>query len=126
VCGLPVKLKRAYDPPAPEDGRRYLVERLWPRGVKKDALALTDWLKDVAPSTGLRRWYGHEPERLPEFVRRYRQELSAPGSRADLARLAQEAQDGTITLVFSTRDVELSGAKVLASLIEELIDRGTL
>ena len=67
----PILLKRAYEPAAPEDGRRFLVERLWPRGVRKADLRLDGWLKDVAPSPGLRRWFGHDPDKWPEFRRRY-------------------------------------------------------
>jgi uncharacterized protein YeaO (DUF488 family) len=72
-----IKLKRAYEPAAREDGTRFLVERLWPRGVKKDALRVDAWLKDVAPSTELRQWFGHDPAKWPEFQRRYRAELNA-------------------------------------------------
>src|ERR1700740_3374200 len=72
-----VKLKRAYEPPAAEDGTRILVDRLWPRGIKKADAAIDTWLKDIAPSTELRRWFGHEPTRWEEFRRRYRSELSA-------------------------------------------------
>jgi uncharacterized protein YeaO (DUF488 family) len=114
---LPVLLKRAYEPPSIDDGERYLVERLWPRGVAKKDLALTDWLRDIAPSTELRKWYGHIEERWPEFARRYKQELAAPEKQAVLSDLAQIARAGNITLVFATRVAELSGAKVLKDLI---------
>jgi uncharacterized protein YeaO (DUF488 family) len=117
---MAIKLKRAYEPPEAGDGARYLVERLWPRGVKKEALELTDWLKELAPSTELRKWYDHKPERRPEFTRRYREELSAPDAWAAVERLAEESQSHAVTLVFSTHDVELSGAGYLAQVIEEL------
>jgi uncharacterized protein YeaO (DUF488 family) len=117
---MTVKLKRAYEPPDPADGTRYLVERLWPRGVKKEALELTDWLKELAPSTDLRKWYDHKPDRRSEFTRRYREELSAPEAWAAIERLAKESRRRPVTLVFSTHDVELSGAAYLAQVIEEL------
>jgi uncharacterized protein YeaO (DUF488 family) len=114
---LPVLLKRAYEPPSTDDGQRYLVERLWPRGVAKKDLALTDWLRDIAPSTELRKWYGHFEERWPEFARRYKQELAAPEKQTVLSDLAQKARAGNVTLVFAARVAELSGARVLKDLI---------
>jgi uncharacterized protein YeaO (DUF488 family) len=113
-----VKLKRAYERPARDDGARYLVERLWPRGVPKTELALTAWLKDLAPSTELRKWYGHKPEHWPEFARRYRSELVAPNKQAALSELAQEARTGNVTLVFSTKLSQMSGAAVLKDLLD--------
>lgn len=115
---MSLRLKRAYEPPAPEDGDRYLVERLWPRGVAKDVLALSGWLKDLAPSTELRKWYGHDVERWPEFVKRYQRELEAPEMQSTLVELAGRARDGNVTLVFATRDQEHSGAKVLRDVLE--------
>jgi uncharacterized protein YeaO (DUF488 family) len=115
---MPIRLKRAYEAPSPEDGERYLVERLWPRGVKKDRLALTGWLKEVAPSTELRTWYGHQPDRRQEFVRRYEAELEAPEAKAALDDLRHRGETGTITLVFSTKETELSGAVVLKDVLE--------
>jgi len=120
---MAVHLKRAYDPPSPEDGQRYLVERLWPRGVKKDALQLTAWLKDLAPSDELRRWYGHDPARWDEFSRRYREELQSPDKQPVLADLAGKARDGDVTLVFATKDEEHSGAMVLHDVLRELVDQ---
>ena len=116
---MPIGLKRAYEPAEPSDGERYLVERLWPRGVKKEDLALTGWLKAVAPSTELRKWYGHQPERQPEFARRYRAELALPETQPALLELAHRARAGKVTLVFSTRETELSGAVVLQEVLEE-------
>jgi uncharacterized protein YeaO (DUF488 family) len=78
-----LRLKRAYEPPAPSDGRRILVDRLWPRGLSKKKAAIDDWMKEIGPSTELRRWFGHDPEKWPEFQRRYKHELRA---RADLVR----------------------------------------
>jgi uncharacterized protein YeaO (DUF488 family) len=113
-------LKRAYEPPSTDDGERYLVERLWPRGVSKKGLALTAWLRDIAPSTELRKWYGHVEERWPEFAARYKQELAAPDKQKILSDLAQKARAGNVTLVFATRVAELSGAKVLKDLLEKI------
>lgn len=95
-------IKRAYEPWTAQDGERYLVDRLWPRGVKKEALALTAWLKEAAPSQKLRKWFGHDPARWKEFCVRYRTELqSHPG----ILELLREALDrGAVTLVYSTRD----------------------
>src|SRR5688572_198254 len=72
-----IRIKRAYEPPSPEDGQRFLVDRLWPRGIKKDDLVITEWLKDVAPSTDLRKWFAHDPKRWDEFCKRYRAELQS-------------------------------------------------
>jgi uncharacterized protein YeaO (DUF488 family) len=117
---MAIKLKRAYDPASPTDGRRYLVERLWPRGVSKERLALTDWIKELSPSSELRQWYAHDPKRWPEFRRRYEEELEAPDKRELLARLAAEARTGDVTLVFATKDSEHSGAWVLKAVIERM------
>ncbi len=104
-------LKRAYEPGAPEDGERYLVDRLWPRGVRKEALALTGWLKEVAPSDALRRWFGHDPERWEEFRRRYRDELK--GQQAALQPLREALKRGPVTLVYSAHDEAHNQAVVL-------------
>ena len=105
------RIKRTYDPPARGDGRRILVERLWPRGMRKDALAADAWLKDVAPSTELRRWFGHRVERWAEFRRRYRGELRAKPSA--WAPLLDAEKRRPVTLLYSDRDVEHNGASVL-------------
>ncbi|HEV2317645.1 MAG TPA: DUF488 family protein [Thermoplasmata archaeon] len=112
-----IQLKRAYDAAAPDDGRRYLVDRLWPRGIRKDVLRLDAWLKELSPSNELRVWYHHELERFPQFRRRYREELARYGPEID--RLAHEAVEGQVTLVFSAREAEGSNAAVLRELIEE-------
>ena len=113
----PPRLKRAYDPPSPADGTRILVERLWPRGLTKQALALDDWLKDVAPSPDLRKWYGHEPTRWPEFRTRYRAELA---DRMDaIEGLVGRCRVGTVTFVFAARDEARNGAVVLAEYVAE-------
>lgn len=115
-----LRVARIYDDPSPADGRRILVDRLWPRGVSKEKAKLDDWCKEVAPSDELRRWYGHDPERFEEFSARYRAEL-AEGERAEaLSRLATEAQAGTVTLLTATKEPDLSQAAVLKSAIEDL------
>ena len=105
-------MKRIYDDPAPDDGRRVLVDRVWPRGVSKERAALDLWCKDVAPSTELRKWYGHDPPKQPEFAARYRTELAAQPAADALADLGATA--GTLTLLTATHDLELSQARVLA------------
>jgi uncharacterized protein YeaO (DUF488 family) len=109
-----VKLRRVYDQPSPDDGRRILVDRIWPRGLSKDAAHLDEWMKDVAPSTDLRRWYGHRPEKFAEFRERYLAELSDPQPAAALSRLRELLGAGTVTLLTATKDVTLSHAAVLA------------
>ena len=109
-----VRLRRVYEAPDPSDGRRVLVDRLWPRGLSKSAAALDEWLKAVAPSNALRRWYGHQPEKFPTFQERYQQELRSGEQAAAFDHLRQLAHGGTITLLTATRDIEHSEAAVLA------------
>lgn len=111
-----VAVKRAYEPAVPSDGRRILVERLWPRGVSKARLRLDDWMKDVAPSTALRRWFGHDPKKWPEFRRRYLAELRAhPGAWQPLARAARR---GRVTLVYAAHDSVHNGARALKAFLD--------
>jgi len=112
-----IKLKRVYLPPAQEDGLRVLVERLWPRGCTKDQAALDVWLKEVAPSPELRRWFGHDPAKWEEFCRRYRQELAAKKKETDFLR--QESREGAVTLVYAARDEEHNAALALKQFLEE-------
>lgn len=105
-----IRLRRAYDPPDPADGYRVLVDRVWPRGVSKAELAIDAWRKDLAPSTDLRRWFGHEPARWQEFEARYLRELEAG---ADLGDLLEHCRAGTVTLVFGARDQRQNNAVVL-------------
>jgi uncharacterized protein YeaO (DUF488 family) len=112
-----IRLKRAYAPPAPEDGFRVLVERLWPRGVKKAAAALDLWLKDVAPSTELRQWFGHDPARWEEFRRRYWEELQ--GRPQAVATLREKVGAGAVTLVYGSRDEQHNAAVALKQFLEE-------
>lgn len=111
-----IKLKRAYEPASRGDGTRFLVERLWPRGVKKDDLPLNAWLKNVAPSTKLRQWFGHDPEKWSEFQRRYRAELDRNAEA--LEPILKAAQRGQITLVYSSHDQEHNNAVVLKAYVE--------
>lgn len=106
-----VRIKRAYEAPAPEDGARILIDRLWPRGIKKENLALAEWEKDLSPSTELRQWYGHEPTRWDEFRRRYAAELRPHAERFEALR--ERARQGVVTLVFSSHEEKLNNATAL-------------
>lgn len=110
-------MRRIYDRPEAEDGTRVLVDRVWPRGVSKEAAELDDWAKDVAPSAELRRWYGHKADRYPEFARRYRAELAATDGREALRRLVELASDGPLTLLTATKDLEHAHTSVLADVL---------
>ena len=110
----PIRVRRVYDEPEPADGARVLVDKLWPRGVSKQAAQLEEWAKDVAPSDELRRWYGHDPAKFDEFRRRYLAELDQPEPRAAVARLRALAAGGPVTLLTATKDVQHSQAAVLA------------
>ncbi|HLY75724.1 MAG TPA: DUF488 domain-containing protein [Planctomycetota bacterium] len=112
-----IRIKRTYEPRNPKDGRRILVERLWPRGMKKEALALNAWMKEVAPSPRLREWFGHRPERWNEFRRRYQEELDAkPLAWVPLLKAAGRS---TVTLLYSARDTLHNGAIVLRDYLSE-------
>lgn len=117
-----IRTKRVYDSPSPGDGRRILIDRLWPRGVGKEAARLAAWRRDLAPSDDLRRWFGHDPARFAEFRRRYREELAVHPEA--IAELVEGARTGTITLVFAARDAEHCNAAVLRELVEERARRG--
>lgn len=112
-----VRVRRVYDEPSGEDGTRVLVDRVWPRGLSKQNAHVDQWCKQVAPSTALRKWYGHDPARFAEFTRRYRSELEQPEQAEALAHLRDLAREGTVTLLTATRAVEISQAAVLAELI---------
>jgi len=111
------RAKRVYEEAAPEDGARFLVERLWPRGMTKAAVAADQWLKEIAPSPELRKWYSHELERWPEFRRRYLEELKQNDAALEPIRAA--ARRGPVTLLYSVRDGEHSSAAVLKEYLEE-------
>jgi uncharacterized protein YeaO (DUF488 family) len=110
-----VQLKRAYEAPAQADGVRVLVERLWPRGVTKENLHLDSWMKDIAPSPALRTWYGHMPEKWPEFQKRYRAELAE--HKALLAELRALGKNRTLTLVFAAKDETRNSAAILRDVL---------
>jgi uncharacterized protein YeaO (DUF488 family) len=112
-----VRVRRVYDEPEPDDGTRVLVDRIWPRGLTKDKARLDQWCKQVAPSSQLRKWYGHDPERFEEFGRRYREELKDAERAPALQQLRELANSGTLTLLTATRHAEISQAAVLADLI---------
>ena len=112
-----VALKRAYDEPAASDGTRVLVERLWPRGLSKERAHIDLWLKDVAPSTELRQWFHHDPQKFPAFRRRYQAELQAEAAQEALTKLRAIAKQGQLTLVFAAHDAAYSNAVVLRDLL---------
>jgi uncharacterized protein YeaO (DUF488 family) len=119
---MTIRLRRVYDPAPRGEGRRVLVERLWPRGMRKEALRLDAWLKEIAPSPALRRWYGHQLARWPEFERRYRAELAAHPD--GLEPLLEAARAGPLTLLYSARDTAHNSALVLKEVLEELLSAG--
>ena len=112
-----IRIKRTYEPAAQADGQRILVERLWPRGMKKEALHADAWLKEVAPSTQLRQWFGHKVERWEEFRRRYQRELNA--NPEAWKPLLEASKRGTVTLLYSAHDVDHNGAIVLREYLTE-------
>jgi uncharacterized protein YeaO (DUF488 family) len=114
-------MKRIYEPASAEDGYRVLVERLWPRGFSKAAARLDAWEKAIAPSDGLRRWYGHDPAKWEEFQARYEHELEIPEAQAILERLAERARHGTVTLVYASHAGEISNAAVLQRLLAQRV-----
>ena len=117
MSALQIKLKRAYEVPSKDDGIRILVERLWPRGLSKADAAIDHWVKDAAPTPQLRTWFGHRPERWPEFQARYRAELDA---NAEFVRALEKlCSAGLVTFVFAARDTERNGAVVLKRYLED-------
>jgi uncharacterized protein YeaO (DUF488 family) len=112
---MSVRLTRAYEQPASSDGYRVLVDRLWPRGVRREEARLDEWAKELAPSATLRRWFAHDPARFAEFRRRYTAELAAHEEK--LGELRRRARNGTLTLVYGARDEEHNDAVVLAELL---------
>ncbi len=112
-----LKIKRVYESADASDGVRFLVERLWPRGMKKESLTMETWLKDVSPSASLRRWYRHDPLKWPEFQKRYRAELASNPSA--WKPIAEAARRGDVTLLYSARDTKRNSALVLKSFLEK-------
>lgn len=114
-----VRVRRIYARPEPDDGARVLVDRLWPRGMSKERAHLDQWCKEIAPSTELRKWYDHLPDRFDEFTQRYRRELHEPEHAAAVAELRRLAGAGNLTLLTATKQVELSEARVLQEVLGE-------
>ena len=110
-----VKIKRIYDPASPNDGKRIYIDRLWPRGMKKEEVKIDEWLKEISPSDSLRRWFGHDPSKYAEFKKRYTKELEKHSEI--LERIKKEAKKETVTLLFSAKDVEHNNATVLKELL---------
>lgn len=114
-----LRLKRIYDPASPDDGYRVLVDRLWPRGVRRETSGIDAWAKELAPSDALRRWFGTDEATYVEFARRYRAELAAPELAAALSELRAKARAGTVTLLYAKRDTVENNAAVLRDVLEE-------
>ncbi len=112
-----VKVKRIYDPVSKDDGKRILVDRLWPRGMKKGEVMIDEWLKDIAPSNELRKWFSHDPSKWLEFKHRYKKELKDKANV--LERIKKEAKTKTITFLFSAKDTEHNNAVVLKEVIDQ-------
>ena len=112
-----IQIKRVYDPPGPEDGKRILVDRLWPRGIKKEKLKMDEWLKEIAPSDKLRKWFSHDPKKYEEFKKRYAGELEEKSEI--LKRIKNEAKKGKVTILFSAKDAEHNNATVLKNLLDQ-------
>jgi len=118
-----LRMKRAYEKKESSDGRRILIDRLWPRGVSKSEAEVDEWLKELSPSPELRKWFGHDPDKWPEFRRRYLKELSSSEKKSLLQDLAQEASRGNVTLVYGAKDTEHSHAKVLEELLSGWMEK---
>lgn len=115
---MAIKLKRVYDKPEHSDGVRILVDRLWPRGLTKDEAGLDEWLRDIAPSNGLRIWFGHKPERWNEFQKRYKKELSTAEKKIILAKLRKIGKISSVTLLYSAKETDRNNAVALAGLLK--------
>jgi len=113
---MKIRTKRVYDPPVPADGRRILVDRLWARGLSKAKAKIDYWARTIAPSTALRKWYGHDPHKWKEFRKRYFAELEA---NPDVAELKQQMGKGTVTLLFSSKEMRLNNAAALREYLEQ-------
>ena len=112
-----IQIKRVYDPPGPGDGKRIFVDRLWPRGIKKENLKMDEWLKEIAPSDQLRKWFSHDPKKYGEFKKKYARELE--NKTEILARIKTEAKKGGVTILFSAKDTEHNNATVLKELLSK-------
>ncbi len=118
-----MKIKRAYEKRESSDGKRILVDRLWPRGVSKAEAGIDEWLKELGPSTELRKWFGHDPEKWQEFRKRYLAELSDPEKVALLEKIAKAAERNTLTLVYSAKDTEHNDVKVLEAVLTRMMKK---
>jgi uncharacterized protein YeaO (DUF488 family) len=118
-----LKIKRAYEAFETSDGKRILIDRLWPRGISKSQAHIDEWLKDLAPSTGLRKWFGHDPQKWEEFRKKYTGELSSPEQKRLLKDIARRAITENVTLVYGARDTEHSDAMVLEEIIKDLMSK---
>jgi uncharacterized protein YeaO (DUF488 family) len=114
-----IKLKRVYEQAEPSDGFRVLADRLWPRGISKEEAHIDEWLRDIAPSTELRKWLGHDPEKWPEFQRRYRDELKS--NTQSLEKLLADTAGNDITVVYASREEKYNNVTVLKEVLQELI-----
>ena len=119
TTAIDVQVRRIYEDPRRDDGQRVLVDRIWPRGVSKERADLDEWCKQIAPSTDLRKWYGHDPDKYGEFDRRYRAELQEPERAAAYAHLRELAAKGRLTLLTASKRSDISEATVLADLLNE-------
>ncbi|HEY6951758.1 MAG TPA: DUF488 family protein [Bacteroidota bacterium] len=115
---MAIKLKRIYDEPSRTDGVRILVDRLWPRGLTKEDAAIDEWIRDIAPSGNLRKWFGHKVERWPEFQRRYKKELKQAQNKQILQKLARISGIATVTLLYAAKDSDRNNAVVLAAVLK--------
>jgi uncharacterized protein YeaO (DUF488 family) len=115
-----IKIKRVYEQPDKDDGRRILVDRLWPRGLTKEKAGVDLWLKEIAPSTELRKWFGHDPDRWEEFKERYRAELEEAGKMEVLRNIAERAREENVTLLFGAKDTRHNDARALEAFIREV------
>ena len=118
-----IQVKRVYSEPNAQDGSRILVDRVWPRGISKDRAHIVEWRKELAPSTALRKWFGHDPKRWEEFQRRYRAELRRPEQQGRLDELITIARRGPVTLLYSARDEEHNQALALRSVLEDSLKK---
>jgi uncharacterized protein YeaO (DUF488 family) len=112
-----LKVKRIYDPIAADDGKRILVDRLWPRGIKKEKAHIDEWVKEIAPSNELRKWYSHDPAKWAEFKKRYKQEIAGETER--LKKIKAEARKQTVTLLFSSKELERNNAVALKEMLDQ-------
>lgn len=112
-----LKVKRVYDPVSTDDGKRILVDRLWPRGIKKEKAQIDEWLREISPSNELRKWYSHDPAKWAEFRKRYKQEIA--GKEELLKRIKAEARKQTVTLLFSSKELERNNAVALKEMLDQ-------